>query len=222
LKHADLRIEAPRSLTEIVLARLEQAIVDGEFGLGEAIPEETLAKAIGVSRTPVRDALAILQASGLVSVVSKKGSYVFRPTAEDAAALCEYRFLLESQGLRLSHGRARDAALAAMEESLAAMQAVLEADAVAYGRADTRFHRSFLDHCGNPYLQQAYQLAGAKVAALRTHLTAHVVERRAQSFAEHREMVACFAAGRIDAMLEILAGHIDRTRVVYMEALGAG
>ena len=217
----DLRIVAPKSLTEMVIARLEQAIVDGEFGLGEAIPEETLAKAIGVSRTPVRDALAILQASGLVTVVSKKGSYVFRPTAEDAAALCDYRFLLEAEGIRLSHARARAAALAAMKESLAAMKAVLKADAVAYGRADTRFHASFLDACGNPYLQQAYQLAAAKVAALRIHLTAHVVERRAQSFAEHREMVACFAEGRIADMLAILSGHIDRTRLVYMDALAA-
>lgn len=215
----NLKIDVPKSLTEIVIARLEQAIVDGEFGLGESISEITLATSFGVSRTPVRDALAALQRSGLVTIVNKKGSYVFKPTAEDAAALCEYRLALETKGIQLSYERAKSDALKAMAESLVLMEGVLQADAVAYGRADTRFHQTFLEFCGNSYLVDAYQMAGAKVAALRTHLNAHVVERRAESFGEHRVMIECFEAGDLDRMTAVLIRHIDRTRLIYVEAL---
>ena len=202
-----------------MIARLEQAIVDGEFGLGEAISEITLATSFGVSRTPVRDALAALQRSGLVTIVNKKGSYVFKPTAADAAALCEYRLVLEIKGIHLSYERAKFDALKAMKESFGLMESVLKGDAVAYGRADTRFHQTFLEFCGNSYLVDAYQLAGAKVAALRTHLNAHVFERRAESFDEHRVMTACFEAGDLDRMTAVLTQHIDRTRHIYIEAL---
>ncbi|CAN1498590.1 GntR Transcriptional regulators [Rhabdaerophilaceae bacterium] len=218
---ADMKIEMPKSLTEMVMARLEQAILDGEFGLGDAISEETLAKTFGVSRTPVRDALTALQRSGLVVVLPKRGSFVFRPTAADTAALCDYRFLLECEGLRLSRAAAPQEALIAMQAAVVAMEASLAADAVAYGRADTQFHQAFLDYCGNAYLAEAYRLASGKVAALRTHLTAQVEARRAHSLTEHRRMAALFEVGDIDALTELLAEHINRTRQVYEAALAA-
>ncbi len=221
MTRADMKIEQPKSLTEMVMARLEQAIVDGEFGLGEAISEETLAKTFGVSRTPVRDALTALQRSGLVVVLPKRGSYVFRPSAADTAALCDYRYLLEWEGLRLSRRAAPAEAKAAMDRAIAAMEATLTADAVAYGRADTQFHQAFLDHCGNPYLAEAYRLASGKVAALRTHLTAHVEARRIHSLEEHRQMATLFAAGDLTTLSALLADHINRTRQVYDEALSA-
>jgi DNA-binding GntR family transcriptional regulator len=217
----DMKIAAPKSLTEMVITRLEQAIVDGEFGLGEAISEETLARTFGVSRTPVRDALSFLQLSGLVTILSKRGSFVFQPSAKDAAALCEYRFVLESEGLRLSHARALETTLAAMKTAIAAMEKVLTSDAVAYGRADTQFHQAFLDFCDNAYLSDAYRLASLKVAALRTHLTAHSQDRRNNSFEEHRSMAALFERGDLDGLTTLLAEHIDRTRLVYDEALSA-
>lgn len=217
----DFRIAQPKSLTEMVAARLEQAIVDGEFALGEAISEETLARAFGVSRTPVRDALTALQRSGLVVVLPKRGSFVFQPSAADATALCDYRFLLEREALSASHARARDAALQAMRDAIAVMEATLSADPVAYGRADTLFHQSFFDHCGNPYLIDAYRLASGKVAALRTHLTAHVEARRLTSLTEHRQIADDFEAGNLAALNALLAEHINRTRQVYAEILSA-
>lgn len=214
-----MRLEAPRSLTEMVAARLEQAIVDGEFGLGEAISEDMLAKSFGVSRTPVRDALTAMQRAGLVVILPKRGSFVFRPSADDAAALCDYRLVLEREGLRLSHAIAPAEALAAMNGAIVQMEQSLLADAVAYGRADTLFHQAFFDHCGNAYLSEGYRLASGKVSALRTHLTAHVEERRVTSLGEHRRMAELFAQGELGALFALLAEHIARTRRVYEEVL---
>lgn len=217
----NMKIEIPKSLTEMVIARLEQAIVDGEFGLGEAISEETLARTFGVSRTPVRDALTALQRAGLVVVLPKRGSFVFQPSAADASALCDYRFMLEREALRLSHQRAPRETHAGLLAAIAIMDASLAEDPVAYGRADTQFHQAFFDHCGNPYLVEAYRLASCKVAALRTHLTAHVRERRVNSLEEHRAMAMHFEQGALDALFQLLAEHINRTRQVYDDVLSA-
>lgn len=218
---SDLRLETPKSLTEMIIARLGQAIVDGEFDLGEAIPEDRLAKAFGVSRTPVRDALAALQRDGLVVIAPKRGSFVFRPTIEDAAAICDYRFLLEREGLRLSLLRAPREAHAAMRAAIDAMAPVRFDDAVAYGRGDTEFHEAFFAHCGNVYLADGYRRVSRRVAALRTHLTARVEERRATSFEEHERMAGFFAAADLDALFSLLDEHIARTRRVYEAVLRA-
>lgn len=81
----DLRVEQPKSLVTIVEERLRNAIIDAEMGFGESLSEEALSEALGVSRTPVREALARLQLQGLVTIVPKKGTFVFAPTEEDVA-----------------------------------------------------------------------------------------------------------------------------------------
>ena len=112
-------IEMPKSLTEIVAQRVRQAIIDGEFALGQMISEETLAESFGVSRTPVRDALTLLQTTGLVEIRSKRGSYVFQPDEADVQAICDFRAMLELHGATLSRAANREATLAALREALA-------------------------------------------------------------------------------------------------------
>ena len=84
-----LRIDPPKTLTEIVAAKLREAIIEGHYAFGENISEDKLAAAFGVSRTPVRDALNALQFTGLVTVKPKRGSFVFNPTIEDVGEICD-------------------------------------------------------------------------------------------------------------------------------------
>ena len=91
----NFKIETPKSLAIQVGQRLREAIIDGQFALGEMIPEETLAATFGVSRTPVREALNQLQSLGLVIVRPQRGSYVFKASEADVAALCQFRCVIE-------------------------------------------------------------------------------------------------------------------------------
>ena len=131
-------IEMPKSLTEIVAQRVRQAIIDGEFALGQMISEETLAESFGVSRTPVRDALTLLQTTGLVEIRSKRGSYVFQPDEADVQAICDFRAMLELHGATLSRAADREATLAALREAQGpAAAAQVRAD-IESARADIR------------------------------------------------------------------------------------
>jgi DNA-binding GntR family transcriptional regulator len=212
-----LSIEYPKSLVEIVEERLRDAIINAELGFGQPITEEGLGAAFGVSRTPLREALARLELQGLVVVVPKKGTFVFAPTNEDVENLCHFRLMLELNALRLCLSRDnKDAALHDMKSAAAAMEAAdARGDRLTYAREDTRFHEVFFAHCGNPYLVNAYKTVFGRIAALRTHLSVPLAKEQKRSFREHRAMVKAFADEDMAQLEKILATHIGRAHVAY-------
>src|SRR5919204_2437086 len=84
------RIERPKSLAETVLAHLRSSIVHGDLELGQPLSERQLADELGVSKTPVREALAQLRNEGLVLIYPQRGAFVFTLSAREVAELCEF------------------------------------------------------------------------------------------------------------------------------------
>jgi DNA-binding GntR family transcriptional regulator len=211
-----LSIERPKSLVEIVEERLRDAIINAELGFGEAITEEGLGAAFGVSRTPLREAIARLELQGLVVVLPKKGTFVFAPTEDDVADLCQFRLMLELNALKLCLARDREATLQSMKASVRAMEAADErGDRLAYAREDTAFHEAFFAHCGSRYLDDAYRTVFGRIATIRTHLSVPLAREQKRSFKEHKALIKAFAAGDIAEMEKILDTHISRAREVY-------
>lgn len=216
----NLRIEQPRSLADIVADRLRKAIIDGDFGLGEAIREEMLAETFGVSRTPVRDALIQLEQQGLVRIQSKRGSSVFSPSVADVARICDYRKMIELNALAMALERDRKGLIARLEKVIADMDEARDrGDAVAYGHLDTAFHQAFVDFSGNPYVIDAYQLVSGPIAALRTHLTRPIEQLREQSLREHKLFLEHARAGDLDSVRTLMDHHVDRTAEIYISVL---
>jgi DNA-binding GntR family transcriptional regulator len=215
-------IESPRSLAAQVAERLREAIIDGEFALGAMIPEETLAAQFGVSRTPVREALGLLQQSGLVVVRPQRGSYVFEPTEADIAAICEFRCVVEPRAAELARRHDRAGTQATLRQAIDEMEAARGArDPVRYGRADTRLHEAFFVHCGNPYLQASYAIAATKIATLRTHLSAPADVLQSRGFEQHSRLVRLFDRGDFAAFEALMRDHVTATRDHYVAALQA-
>jgi DNA-binding GntR family transcriptional regulator len=216
------KIEAPKSLGTIVAQRLRDAIIDGDFALGAMIPEETLASSFGVSRTPVREALGQLQLLGLVTVRPQRGSYVFEPSEQDVESLCEFRCVIEPAAAQLAWQHDREATTAAISAAIADMNtARKQKDAVRYSRADTRLHEAFVNHCGNPYVQAAYATAGARIAALRTHLSAPGDVLHPSGHEQHKRLLELFRAGDFPAFAALMRDHAAGTRDSYVASLKA-
>src|SRR5581483_543506 len=100
-------IKRPASLTEIALQKIRKAIVEGALPLGSAISEGQLAASLGISKTPVREALAQLRIEGLVTIVPQSGTFVFTLSASEVVEICELRQMLEAAALRLALERNR-------------------------------------------------------------------------------------------------------------------
>ena len=219
----ELTIDRPRSLAATVADRLRQAIVDAELALGSEISEASLATKLGVSRTPVREALNLLQQQGMVTIIPQRGSYVFFPTEQDIIDLCEYRIVLENRAVTFSMERQREATLALLNQALAVMeQARNDGDPVAYSRADTLFHEAFVRNCRNRYLQEAYDLVAGQISTLRTHLSVPIAGAQDRSYVHHRQIAEAFAAGDVPTIDAILTEHILATRQSYIEAMHEG
>src|SRR4029453_361585 len=103
------KLETPKSLSQKVMLRLRQAIIEGELKLGAVIAEEMLAQSFGASRPPVREAMSLRQARGLVVVKPQVGSFVFTPSAADIVELCTFRILIEPKAAHIPYrpGRTR-------------------------------------------------------------------------------------------------------------------
>lgn len=195
------------SLTERVTERIRRAILDGEIELGDALSEDKLASTLGVSRSPVRQAFAILEQQGLIDVRPQRGSFVFQPNRADIEKLCEFRRMVEVDALRLAMRHKRNETLQAMMEAAERMDsACRNGDLLRGARADDDFHEILLINSGNPYLIDAYRLFSGKVAALRSHRSN--LPTRSLANAEHFEIIARLEADNLQGALEALGIHI--------------
>ena len=218
-----LALTRPNTLVYAVTERLRMAIVNAELALGEAVSEEGLARAFSVSRTPVREALNLLQLQGLIEIAPQRGSYVFRPSTEDIERLCEFRITLETAAAPLASQRAHASAHAVLEKQLALIERAFESnDGLAYVKSDNSLHQVFFDWCGNNYFQNAYALISSKMAALRTNLSINRPDDQAVSLGEHRRIVALFGARDMTALAALLGKHIGRTQQNFLGALEKG
>ncbi|WP_315834849.1 GntR family transcriptional regulator [Bradyrhizobium prioriisuperbiae] len=214
------KLDTPKSLSQKVMLRLREAIIEGELKLGAIIAEEMLAQSFGVSRTPIREAMSLLQSQGLVVVRPQVGSFVFTPSADDIAELCAFRVIIEPKAAELAYHHDHNGALSAMRLAIAAMeQAVTEKDNVAYGRADTAMHDALFAHCGNHYLIESYQLVAGRVAALRTNLSAPIDVQTPASFHEHGTLLRLFEGGDFAAFAALMTTHITNSGRTYAQAL---
>lgn len=213
------RIERPKSLATSALERLRQSIVQGDLALGQPLSERQLAEDLGVSKTPVREAMAQLRVEGLVQILPQKGAFVFTLSAKDIVYLCELRLTLESSALRLAYQRNRDKLIHRLKQVLAHMvEAQENKDTRSYLHHDTQFHEVFFATCGNPLLEAAYATHVGKIAALRTHLAMKPLHT-VRSFEEHGEMIRLLEAGKIDEAIRVLEQHIGRTSTTYSESI---
>lgn len=215
-----LEIDLPKSLSAIVEERIRDAIVNAELAFGQALPEDGVGLSMGVSRTPMREALARLQMQGLVVIVPKKGTFVFKPTLADAEQLASFRLVLELEAVKRSLTFAPEATAAALKLAADDMRKARAAeDGKAYARADTQFHEAFFLHCNNTYVANAYHSISGRIAALRAHLSASQTSEQVTSFQEHLQIIESFEAGNVDEIVETLSRHILRAATAYEAAL---
>lgn len=209
-----------KSLTATVVDRLLSEIVEGVIPLGSLLSEKVLAESYGMSKTPVREALVQLQSMGLVHILPQRGGRVFSPDAEQVRELCEVRLELESTGLRLSMSRGREPLAALLRGIVAEMNECFDlSHPAAYQRLDYAFHLALFTYCGNTLLGEAYELFGARISALRTHLSSPQAYLLKRSLEEHRMMVDLVEANDLRTALQLLGEHISRTRECQSRAL---
>jgi DNA-binding GntR family transcriptional regulator len=193
---------------------LRAAILDGSYRPGMRIRQEDIAARSGASRIPVREALRMLQAEGLVTLVANSGAWVTRLTLAECAELYQVRERLEPLLLRASMPGLDDAAVDRMADLAAAMERA-DGDVDAFLRADREFHLAsyaaatagetsrIIGRLWNT--TQHYRREFTKLAAHR--------DRLGVTHLEHRLLLDCVRRGDADDAERVLVMHVRRTRL---------
>jgi DNA-binding GntR family transcriptional regulator len=196
------------SLVDQVHRRLRRAILDGALGPGEPLRQEVLARELGISRTPLREALNRLASEGLIEFRPRRSAIVAefaqRAIEEDYAA----RLIVEPAAARLAAKR-RD------PEALAALEAALRAGRRAGGDADRQFdaarafHVALVGAAGNPHLTRFVEsLWGGRIAPVFYARQARLSGRPEHDLAEHAEIVRLIAEGEAKAAAVAVEKHL--------------
>jgi DNA-binding GntR family transcriptional regulator len=214
-------LERPESLGERVYATLREHLRSGRIARGVPLQEAALAAQLGVSRTPVREALARLASEGLVIA---DGRTFAGPdlTAGDVEEIYALRFLLEAEALRLVAGRAPDRAQLmplrrALEDMVSAQEA---ADGAAFMDANSRFRSGWMDLIPNRRLAQAIGLYADHTRYLRV-ATLHDPAVRAGVIRRLKRLLAALAAANAATAAAAMLEHLEEAKRILLSQLGA-
>lgn len=196
------------SLADQVFERLEADILSGKYQRGEVITELRLCAELGVSRTPVREALRRLLQEHLIEE-SGKGTVVMGISRKDFEDMCAIRLRIEGLAVRGFIEHKTDESMRELKEALDFQEFYLSrSDADHMKTMDGRFHETIYSHCGSAILRDTLSPLHKKVQKYR-RLSIEQSGRAAKSVEEHRAIYNAIEAGDADLAEKLMAEHVN-------------
>jgi DNA-binding GntR family transcriptional regulator len=210
-------LQRPVPLRQSVYDALIDLIVSGELPPGQHMVETDLARQLGVSRQPIREALHRMEAEGWVDLRPSQGAFVHVPTSSEVNELLDVRALLEAETARLAARAASPAQVARLREICAAGQEAAEADDLSRAvAANDLFHAEIAVVAGNSVLAELADIVGRRV---QWYYRMVAPERGHGSWAEHAELIDAIEASDPEQAQLLARKHTERTREAYHRAL---
>jgi DNA-binding GntR family transcriptional regulator len=210
IRPVTVRIER-RTLHDEVVTRVRDMIIEGELETGSRINESELGRRLGVSRTPLREALKTLAGEGLIELVPARGAVVRRFGLGDVRHMLETIKALEGHAAGLGVERATDAEIAAILDQHARMLELYAArDRLAYYKLNQAIHTAIVALAGNPSLLELHTMMQSRLKRIR-YIGNRAPEKWADAVADHERMAAALAARNGPALAAVLAEHMDNT-----------
>ncbi len=196
---------APRALYEEVAELLRQRIFARELEAGSWIDELRIAEALGISRTPLREALKVLAAEGLVTMKVRRGAYVTEVSEKDLRDVYHLLSLLESDAARVVAATATEAQMAQIQESQNALAAAVN-DRDRFFEINENFHMLLLAIADNRWRDQMVADL-RKVMKLNRHHSLFKEGRLEQSLAEHQGIVQALVERQPELAAQRMTAH---------------
>jgi len=194
---------------ERVYAFVKSAILDRVYPGGELLTEGELADAVGVSRTPVREALLRLEAAGLVKLYPKRGALVLPVLPQEINDVIEARELIETHAAAKVWAQRKELA-AELQPLLKQMRAHRRAgDPKAFQEADRAFHEAIVLAAGNQILSQLYLSLRDRQVRMGVASMQVAPARMDRSITDHAELIAALEGSSSKRFRELVAAHIQ-------------
>jgi DNA-binding GntR family transcriptional regulator len=214
-----VKLDNYKPLREIVFESLREAIISGVLKPGERMMEVQLAEEMGVSRTPVREAIRKLELEGFVIMVARKGAYVAGISSKDVAEVFEIRAALEGLAAALAAERITDTEKEDLERVLVVKAASLEAnDFSSLIEKDTEFHELIYKASRNERLMQIISNLREQINRFRMVSLAHPGRGR-EALEEHRKIAEAIADRDFTLAQSLAQEHIENAENALLMAM---
>jgi DNA-binding GntR family transcriptional regulator len=209
-----------RTATERAYAHAKARILDGTYPTGELLTEGTVADAVGVSRTPVREAFLRLEAEQLLRLFPKRGALIVPVSAQEVDDVMEVRQLIERFAIESVVAGGRHAELGATMRASVDRQEELLDSARRFTSADRDFHGLLVAATGNQVLVDLYRALRDRQLRMGISALERVPGRAAQILEEHRVLADALLAGDRDGALACIESHIRGTEQILRGGRG--
>lgn len=191
---------------------IKQRIVGGEFASGAALNIDALARQLGVSNSPIREALRRLENERWVETIPFRGAYVRPHDPAEIADLYELRQMLELAALNKALPKLPAAELARLKAALVEIHAAAQReDPIAYLAADTRFHQALVDMAGNHRLSEIYATLVEQGRCFMLGRGPENMARLRKGRDPHGPIYQAILAGDGDRAAQLLRSHLQVT-----------
>jgi DNA-binding GntR family transcriptional regulator len=205
------------SYRHVVRDRLREAILTGELTPGQRLNEVAVAKQLGVSPTPVREAFRDLEHAGLIEVNPRRGAVVKAMTHRDLAEMYSLRSHLERLAVRLAHPRLTEEDFGQLEDLIRKMEETAqEGEAAAMVEVDVAFHRHIVASADHSLLLQTWERINPSQWTYLTVRMLVAAKGPVYIARRHWPLLAALRAKSVEAAEAAIADHID---VIGVEAL---
>ena len=210
-------IQNHKPLREMVYEELKRQILTGAIVPGTRMMEVDLAEEMGVSRTPIREAIRKLEKEGLVTIEPRRGAYASMISTQDMVEILEVRQDLEGLAAYFAASRMSPVQMEELKEVADHYNAaVKEGSMQDMIRYDTQFHRLIVDSCNNKILVNMVEQLQELVLRFR-YIYYDNFKRADNMPAEHREIIEAIASGDEDRARAAADVHIDRLKQLVIE-----
>jgi DNA-binding GntR family transcriptional regulator len=213
-----IRLDSYQPLREVVFETLRDAIIQGRLKPGERMMEIQLAEEMGVSRTPVREAIRKLELEGFIVTVPRKGAYVAGISVKDIVDVFEVRAALESLAAGLAAERIADQELEELERALVQIAEARGGDLNAVVQTDTNFHEIIYRASRNQRLIQIITHLREQIQRFRTTSLSQP-GRMKIALEEHRKIVEAISERNIELARALAREHIENAEQSFLNAL---
>lgn len=214
-----IKLDSYKPLRELVCENIRQAIIDGTFSPGERLMEIQLADEMGVSRTPVREAIRKLELEGFVVMIPRRGTYVADISIRDITEIYEIRTCLDVLSAGLAAERITDEELEALNRLLVEIgQYIAENNMEKIVEADTAFHDILYQASRNERLRSIINNLREQLTGIRGRSMSYP-GRLAETMDEHRALVDSIAARDVERAQNAARVHIENAEHTLMKSL---
>jgi DNA-binding GntR family transcriptional regulator len=198
----------PRPLYEEVAERLRTSIFSHEFAPGDWVDEQALAIQYGISRTPMREAIKVLAAEGLITMKMRRGAYVTEVSKSDLSQIFTVLALLEGQACREVTKIATEKELEDLDSlHLKLERSAADRDLDLFFAINQQFHDKIQEICANPWMQRVIHDL-RKVLKLQRRDSLSKRGRLESSLIEHRKILSALLARDADLSEKLMKEHL--------------